>query len=132
MLALLYGIQGVSEKMKEYILISCKYIDKCLPKDYKFLARFYSQIAILSLKNEDINKANLYIDKFNLICDENNFLIEEIIFKSQLIYIKASKCIESSVIIKEIEALYIKIKKLTILTVKDVFLLLVKYIFIFR
>ncbi|HBF3606459.1 TPA: GGDEF domain-containing protein, partial [Clostridioides difficile] len=33
LLALLYGIQGFSEKMKEYILISCKYIDKCLPKD---------------------------------------------------------------------------------------------------
>ncbi len=112
LLALLYGIQGLSEKMKEYILISCKYIEQYLPKDYKFLARFYSQVAILSLKNEDVNKANLYIDKFNLLCDENNCPVEEIIFKSQLIYIKASKCIESSIIIKEIEDLYIKVKKI--------------------
>lgn len=71
------------------------------------------------------------MDKFNLICDENNFLIEEIIFKSQLIYIKASKCIESSVIIKEIETLYIKIKEINDFNCKNIFLLLVKYIFVF-
>ncbi|HBE9012237.1 TPA: GGDEF domain-containing protein, partial [Clostridioides difficile] len=129
LLALLYGIQGFSEKMKEYILISCKYIDKCLPKDYKFLARFYSQIAILSLKNEDVNKANLYMDKFNLICDENNFLIEEIIFKSQLIYIKASKCIESSVIIKEIETLYIKIKEINDFNCKKIYFFIIGKIY---
>lgn len=129
LLALLYGIQGFSEKMKEYILISCKYIDKCLPKDYKFLARFYSQIAILSLKNEDVNKANLYMDKFNLICDENDFLIEEIIFKSQLIYIKASKCIESSVIIKEIETLYIKIKEINDFNCKKIYFFIIGKIY---
>ncbi len=132
LLALLYGIQGLSGKMKEYILISCKYIEQYLPKDYKFLARFYSQVAILSLKNEDVNKANLYIDKFNLLCDENNCPVEEIIFKSQLIYIKASKCIESSIIIKEIEDLYIKVKKINDFNCKkNIFLLLVKYIFCF-
>ncbi|CZR97902.1 GGDEF domain-containing protein [Clostridioides sp. GD02368] len=129
LLALLYGVQGISEKMKEYILISYKYIDKYLPKDYKFLARFYSQIAILSLKNENINKANLHIDKFNVICNDNNCSVEEIIFKSQLIYIKASKCIESSIIIKEIEDLYIKVKEINDFNCKKIYFFIVGKIY---
>ncbi|NJI79921.1 diguanylate cyclase [Clostridioides difficile] len=129
LLALLYGVQGISEKMKEYILISYKYIDKYLPKDYKFLARFYSQIAILSLRNENINKANLHIDKFNVICNDNNCSVEEIIFKSQLIYIKASKCIESSIIIKEIEDLYIKVKEINDFNCKKIYFFIVGKIY---
>lgn len=129
LLALLYGIQGLSEKMKEYILISYKYISKDLPKDYKFLARFYSQIAILSFKNEDINNTKLHIDKFNVICNDNNCSIEEIIFKSQLIYIKASKCIESSIIIKEIEDLYIKVKEINDFNCKKIYFFIVGKIY---
>ncbi len=69
------------------------------------------------------------MDKFNLICDENNFLIEEIIFKSQLIYIKASKCIESSVIIKEIETLYIKIKEINDFNCKKIYFFIIGKIY---
>ncbi|MCC0642819.1 GGDEF domain-containing protein [Clostridioides sp. ZZV13-5731] len=129
LLALLYGIQGFSERMKKYILISCKYIEQYLPKDYVFLARFYSQIAILSLKNEDVNRANLYIDKFNLICKDSNFLVEEIIFESQLIYIKASKCIDSSIIIKEIEDLYIKVKETNDFNCKKIYFFIIGKIY---